>query len=298
MPLDPICRIPLSDPRYPALLAAIHDPPPILWIRGCQARLSSVMVAIVGSRSASPYGLEVAFRLAAELAGRGVTIVSGLARGIDSAAHRGALEGGGGTVAVFGCGVDVIYPREHARLAAQICEGGTLLTEFPPGTPPRAGHFPQRNRIISGLSRAVVIVEAAQKSGSLITARMALDQGRDVLAVPGNILSGRNSGAHALLRDGARLVESAEDVLDEIRMGAAVPGAPGSSPWLPASEDPILHGMIPGEPYDLDQLAALSGMNRVALLPRLLELEIGGAVQRADGGRFVRLHAAIPLAGS
>src|SRR5581483_6531070 len=214
-----IARISLGDARYPAALAAIPSPPPLLWIRGCADSLSGPMVAIVGSRAASPYALEVARRLAGDLARRNITIVGGMARGVDSAAHRGALEADGVTVAVFGCGVDVIYPPEHDALAADICRRGALISELPLETPPLRGFFPRRNRIISGLSLAIVIVEAAEKSGSLITARYALEQGREVLAVPGNILGGRNAGAHALLRDGARIVESADDVLEEIHLG-------------------------------------------------------------------------------
>src|SRR5438067_8006185 len=183
MDFDEILTIPLGDTRYPAALAAIHDPPPVLWTRGRADSLRGPMVAVVGSRAASPYAIQVARKLAADLARRHVTVVSGMARGVDSAAHEGALDGGGVTVAVFGCGVDVIYPREHAGLAARIREAGALISEFPPETPPLPPYFPQRNRIISGLALAVVIVEAAEKSGSLITARFALEQGREVLAV-------------------------------------------------------------------------------------------------------------------
>jgi DNA processing protein len=292
---DQILTIPLGDTRYPAALAAIHDPPPMLWTRGRAESLRGPMVAIVGSRAASPYALQVARKLGADLARRNVTVVSGMARGVDSAAHQGALDGGGATIAVFGCGVDVIYPPEHARLAARIRERGALISEFPPETPPLPPHFPQRNRIISGLSLAVVIVEAAKKSGSLITARFALDQGREVLAVPGNILGGRNSGAHALLRDGAKIVEGADDILEEIQTGMAdegrgMSGADESNSVDSASQDPVLRHMTFGEPYDLDELSALSGMDRIKLLQRLLELELAGAIQRVDGGRFVRFH--------
>ncbi len=214
-----ISAISRGDVRFPTALEAIHDPPETLWITGDVDALRAPSVAIVGSRAASPYALEVARRLGADLARRNVTVVSGMARGVDSAAHRGALEGGGVTIAVFGCGVDVIYPPEHRGLAARILERGALVSEFPPGTPPLRSYFPQRNRIISGLSLAVVIVEAAEGSGSLITADFALDQGRTVLAVPGNVLGGRNYGAHALLRDGAKLVECADDILEELPLG-------------------------------------------------------------------------------
>ena len=297
MSLD-ISVIALGDLQYPTALAAIHDPPPTLWIRGHIDALGSPSVAIVGSRAASPYAVEVAYRLGADLARRGVTVVSGMARGVDSAAHRGALDGGGVTVAVFGCGSDVIYPREHGPLAERICERGAIVTEFPPGTPPLKGHFPQRNRIISGLSLGVVIVEAAERSGSLITAHFALDQGRAVLAVPGNVLGRRNYGAHALLRDGAKLVECADDILEELSPGLVTSEArdqglriSGESKTVNlASQDPVLRRMADGESYDLDELSHVSGMDRVRLLPRLLELELGGAVRRIQGGRFVRFR--------
>jgi len=198
LPLFNVTAIWRDDLRYPTALAAISDPPETLWIRGHADALQAPCVAIVGSRVASPYALEVARQLGSDLARRNITVISGMARGVDSAAHRGALEGGGTTIAVFGCGVDVIYPREHAKLAEQICEHGALVSELPPGTMPLPYHFPNRNRIISGLSLAVVIVEAADKSGSPISAVCALKQGRDVLAVPGNILGGRKCGAHKL----------------------------------------------------------------------------------------------------
>lgn len=288
-----------GDLRYPTALAAIHDPPPTLWMTGQPDVLCTPSVAIVGSRAASPYALEVARRLGADLARRGVTVVSGMARGVDSAAHRGALDGDGVTIAVLGCGVDIVYPREHAALAARICERGALISEFPQGTPPLKHHFPQRNRIISGLSLAVVVVEAAKGSGSLITADFALEQGRAVLAVPGNVLGGRNYGAHALLRDGAKLVECADDILEELPPGIREQGL-GMRDWgsaqsepanrNPASQDPVLRRMTEGEAYDLDELSHLSGLDRVRLLPRLLELELGGAVRRIEGGRFVRFR--------
>ena len=290
-----ISSISRGDARYPTALAAIHDPPEQLWVKGDIDALQAPSVAIVGSRAASPYALEVARRLGADLARRNVTVVSGMARGVDSAAHVGALDGGGATIAVFGCGVDVIYPPEHAELADRMCERGALVSEFPPGMPPLSYNFPKRNRIISGLSLAVVVVEAAEGSGSLITADFALEQGRAVLAVPGNILGGRNVGAHALLRDGATLVECADDILEEMNLGigdrgSAIGGRKESNGTDPASQDPVLRCMTLGEPYDLDELANRSGMDRVRLLPRLLDLELGGALRRVDGGRFVRFR--------
>jgi DNA processing protein len=290
-----LARISSGHLSYPPALAAIHDPPGALWIRGSADALRAPAVAIVGSRAASPYGREVARRLGADLARRRITVVSGMARGIDAAAHLGALDAGGSTIAVLGCGADVIYPAEHGALAERICERGALISEFPPGTPPLAFHFPRRNRIISGLCLAVVVVEAAEGSGSLITADFALEQGRAVLAVPGNVLGGRNQGAHALLRDGAKLVESADDILDEIPQGMrdwglGISHAAEPKAASPASQDPILKSMTDGEPYDLDELSEVCGVDRVRLLPRLLELELGGAVRRVDGGRFVRFR--------
>lgn len=294
-----ISAISKGDIRFPTALAAIHDPPQTLWIHGDVDALGAPAVAIVGSRAASAYALEVARRLGADLARRHVTVVSGMARGVDSAAHRGALEAGGITIAVFGCGVDVIYPPEHRGLAARIAERGALVSEFPPGMPPLKSHFPQRNRIISGLSLAVVIVEAAEGSGSLITADFALEQGRTVLAVPGNVLGGRNYGAHALLRDGAKLVESADDILEELPPALTQPVAGNREPRLDgsasasrkaASHDPVLRSMDEGDTYDLDEIADRSGVDRMKLLPRLLELELAGAVRRIEGGRFVRFR--------
>jgi DNA processing protein len=283
-----------SDADYPVALTTIADPPAVLWLCGRVDALLVPSVAIVGSRAASPYGLSVAEQLASDLATSGVAIVSGLARGVDSAAHRGAVAAGGVTIAVLGSGVDVIYPPEHASLAREIAKQGAVISEFAPGTPPLPMFFPRRNRIISGLSRAVVVIEASDKSGSLITARCALEQGRDVLAVPGNVLSGRNRGAHALLRDGARMVESADDVLEELGMSRRSPLDPiptpaGQQPGLQRCADPVLASLPAGEPCDLDAIAERTGLNTARLLPRLFDLELQGLVRRIGGGRFVRV---------
>jgi DNA processing protein len=289
-----ITPVPWSDPAYPPALSAIIDPPPVLWLRGQVAALEAPAVAIVGSRAATPYGLAVGEQLAADLAAHGVVIVSGLARGVDSAAHRGALAAAGCTVAVLGSGADVVYPREHEALAREIEHHGAILSELVPGTPPQKHFFPQRNRVISGLSRAVVVIEAGEKSGSLITARCALEQGREVLAVPGNVLTGRNRGAHRLLRDGAKIVESADDILEELGTpGQGVgnhspPGRPGNGPPTPL-EDPVLACFTAGEPSDLDAIVERTGLSTARLLPRLFELELRGRVRRAGGGRFVRV---------
>ena len=272
-----------NDASYPATLSAISDPPPVLWVRGNPAALTSRAVAIVGSRAGSPYALAVAETLAADLAARGILVVSGLARGVDSAAHRGALAAKGATAAVLGSGADVIYPAEHRDLSREIERDGAIVSELVPGTPPQKQFFPMRNRIISGLSRAVLIVEAGEKSGSLITARSALEQGREVLAVPGNVLSGRNRGGHALLKDGAKIVESADDILEEL--GLPSPKSRGAN----EPEDPVLAGLPAGESCDLDIIAERTGLQSARLLPRLFELELAGLIRRVGGGRFARI---------
>ena len=287
---DGIGVIAWNDPRFPAALLTISDVPPVLWYRGTLEALNAPAIAIVGSRSASAVALDIAARIGADLAARGVVVVSGLARGVDSAAHRGAVARGR-TVAVLGCGVDVMYPREHASLAQEIVTHGTIVSEFPPGTAPLKFHFPMRNRVISGLCHAVVVIEASERSGSLITAACALDQGREVMAVPGNVLSGRNRGGHALIRDGAKIVENADDILEEFdcKLAPAGMSGPCSSHSIETTcVDPILEHMREGEAYELAALGALIDADGVRLLPRLLELELQGLVQRADGGRFMR----------
>ena len=292
-----IAAIRSDDPAYPPLLRAIADPPPVLWVRGALDALNRPAVAIVGSRAATPYAMEVAARLAAELAGRQVVVVSGLARGVDGAAHRGSVEAGGHTIAVLGSGPDVIYPREHDALAASICRNGALVSELGPGAPPLPEHFPLRNRLISGISLGVVVVEASEKSGSLITARCALEQGRDVMAVLGSVLGGRNRGSHALLKDGAKVVETADDILEEL-------GWPGSSgqprPDRPLPEvkissntliqDELLSKLTPGEAYDLDVLSATVDVDAATLLPRLTEWELRGQLIKVPGGRYRLAH--------
>jgi DNA processing protein len=279
-----------NDAAFPAALLTIPDCPPALWFRGSLECLDAPAVAIVGSRAATAVALEAASRMAAALAALGITVVSGLARGVDSAAHRGAL-GPGRTTAVLGSGPDRIYPSEHRRLAREIAVGGAVLSEYPPGTPPLPFHFPMRNRLISALSRAVVVIEAAQDSGSLITAACALEQGREVMAVPGNVLTGRNRGGHALIRDGATIVESAEDVVAALGLTTvhAAATAAGTTDNSVLSTDPVLAGMDAGEPYDLDALAGVSGLDAPRLIPRLMDLELKGLLRRIGGGRFVRL---------
>ena len=287
-----------NDPRMPSQLMAISDVPPALWYRGSLDCLDAPAVAIVGSRAASSVALETARRLAAELALRGITVVSGLARGVDSAAHRGALESGpstslraGRTIAVLGSGVDHIYPAEHTELAARIAEKGLVVSEYPPGAPPLPHRFPMRNRLISGLSRAVVVIEASDKSGSLITASCAAEQGRDVMAVPGNVLSGRNRGGHALIRDGAKIVECADDIVAELGFGPAAQidaGSGASGNGSTSSGDPVLRRMEAACAYDLDELAGACGLDTPRLLTHLADLELRGLIRRVEGGRFIR----------
>jgi len=281
------------EPDYPVYIREIVDPPVVLWIDGATEILNRPAVAIVGSRDALTASLEVARRLARGLAEEGLTIVSGLARGIDTAAHQGALEGGGTTVAVLGSGLGRIYPAVNVALARRIAETGAVVTELPPYSPPLPVHFPMRNRIISGLSRGTIVVEASEDSGSLITARQALDQNRSVMAVPGGTLAGRHRGCHALLKDGARLVESVEDVLDELNWPRQAPAkAANSLNHLQLSD--LEANMAAGEPYSADQLAGVTGRTVPELLTDLSLLELSGRVTRTTGGQFMRLTGAAP----
>jgi DNA processing protein len=268
----------LGSSRYPPLLAQISNPPKQVWIRGDSSVCDKTAVAIVGARAASREGKAVAMQIAADLARAGVIVVSGMARGIDSAAHQGALDGGGKTVAVLGTGIDVVYPAENADLAEHIAANGALLSEFPPGTAPIDFHFPRRNRIISGLSRAVVVIEAAEKSGSLITAREAADQNRDVMAVPGSLTGGRFRGSHALLRDGAKLVESAVDILQELGISSGPPIGSGSPQVVE---------------FTVDDISRELKISVGEALGRLLEWELAGEIQRVGLGRFIRSRSKV-----
>ena len=290
--MDLTCLDPAS-PGFPKSLTDIPDPPRQLWLRGRVSALARPAVAIVGSRRASPSSLEIARRLAADLARIGLTIVSGLARGCDGAAHQGALDAGGITVAVLGSGADVIYPPEHAPLAEAIAGTGAVISEFPPGSPPLPHHFRLRNRLISGMSRGVVVIEANDRSGSLITAGCALAQGREVMVVPGTVLAGRNRGGHQLIRDGAALVETAEDVL-AVLVGAT-PASEASAPLVPEGPEPrdaegiaVLAALDPSDPPDFDGVVRVTGLPAPTVLTRLAELELSGAIARVAGGRFVR----------
>lgn len=281
-----------AHPAYPPLLATIVDPPLLLWVRGDLAVLDAPAVALVGSRLANAAGREVAFRLAADLAACGVVVASGFARGIDAAAHRGALSTGR-SLAVLGCGLDRAYPKDHGQLRLDLAASGALISEFPPGALPMAHHFPLRNRILSGVCRAVVVVQATVRSGSLITARLALEQGREVMAVPGDVRTGASAGGHALIRDGARLVERVSDILEELGWTPATgPGAqsdariePGSGGLQGRSSLPEILAREDG--VTLDDLLAETGRNSADLLGELLDLELTGQVRRDEGGRFL-----------
>jgi DNA processing protein len=282
----------LADPAYPPALANIADPPPLLYLRGRPELLTAPALAMVGSRNATEQGKSNAEVFAEALSRAGLTIVSGLALGIDAAAHRGALAGIGSTVAVIGTGADLVYPARNAELARRIAAEGCVVSEYALGTPPLAHNFPRRNRIISGLAAGVLVVEAAAKSGSLITAQLAAAQGRDVFAIPGSIHSALAKGCHALIKEGAKLVESAADVLGELRMsplamgaGRAAAAAPQPSPAGQAVLAAMAH-----EPVDPDTLArrCASAPGELSLL--LLELELAGQVERLPGGLFQRIR--------
>jgi DNA processing protein len=292
-----------DDVEYPAHLRGLPDAPDTLHVRGALAERDALAIAVVGSRRATPYGLEVAETLAADLAARGVTIVSGLARGIDTAAHRGALRVGGRTVAVLGSGVDVVYPQENGRLAEEIATHGALLSQFAPGTPPLPHHFPTRNAVIAGLSLAVVVVEAAERSGSLITARLAAELGREVLAVPGRVTAAESRGANRLIQDGAALALGWEDVVAALpekwkacldtsgriesgpersaaREGAAARGSAASRRVLE---------MLGEDPIEIDHVIERSGLGAGPVSAALLDLELEGRVRQIEGKRFVRV---------
>ena len=287
--------IPCTDPRYPAMLLETSGAPLALFCQGDTDLLPLPQVAIVGARSATPQGIENARAFAAELARRGLVVTSGLALGIDGAAHQGALEADGYTLAVFGTGLDRVYPARHRELAHRIADKGLLVSEFAPGTPGKAEHFPRRNRIISGLSLGVLVVEAAQDSGSLITARLATEQGRDVFAIPGSIHNPMARGCHRLIRQGAKLVETVDDILEEI--------APHLRRLLPSSAAAASPAAVPAEPADsavmtalgdeslaFDDLLTRCNMAFDTLSAALLRLELDGKVATAAGGRYQRLN--------
>jgi DNA processing protein len=283
--------ITLADDDYPRSLLETPDPPVLLYVKGDPALLNRPAIAIVGSRNGSRQGEANAEAFATALAAAGLTVVSGLALGIDAAAHRGALAGRGSTIAVIGTGADRIYPAANEALTREIAARGVVISEFPLGTPAVAANFPRRNRLIAGLARGCLVVEAAERSGSLITARLSAENGREVFAIPGSIHSPLAKGCHRLIRQGAKLVESAEDILEELRWEAVVAPAPralrrtGSSA---APTDPVL-AALGHDPTDLDTLAERTGLSAAELLAALLPLELAGRVSQLPGGRYQRL---------
>jgi DNA processing protein len=308
---DPLARriLTLGDPLYPQLLLQTEDPPPLLYAIGRPAvwagnllnAQAHACVAVVGSRNPSPQGIVNARQFARTLAQAGLTIVSGMALGVDGAAHEGALAGARAeslaTVAVVGTGLDRVYPKQHRALAHQIADRGVLLSEFALGTTPLAAHFPQRNRIISGLSRGTLVVEAALQSGSLITARMANEQGREVFAIPGSIHTSQARGCHALIKQGAKLVECAEDVLEELQWGGGLrmpactnpDSEPKAQPRTSEPPESALLQALGNEPTTLDALQARTGLPARELLAQLMTLELQGVAARLPGGMFQRL---------
>lgn len=276
----------LQDERYPALLKTIHDPPPELYVRGDIAVLQRPQIAIVGSRKASPAALRLAQILAGQLTSAGLCVCSGLALGIDGAAHRGAIAANGQSVAVMATGIDRLYPSRHRALAVELEQSGCLITEFPPGTPPRRNNFPQRNRLISGLSLGVVVVEAALRSGSLITARTGMEQGREVFALPWSMLHEGGAGCLQLLRDGAKMVQSVEDILEELgplytlqQKGALEPTVAKAS-----SVSTSLLALVGYEVCSLDSLVGASGQSVVQVQQELSLMELAGEIERTAGG--------------
>lgn len=282
--------IAFDDPQYPPLLRALGDPPLALYCCGAVALLATPQLAIVGSRNPTPGGLDNAGAFARHLADAGLTITSGLALGIDGAAHQGALAGGGGTIAVFGTGVDRVYPPRHRPLAHSIVNaGGLLLSEFALGSPPKREHFPRRNRLISGLALGVLVVEAAVQSGSLITARLAGEQGREVFAIPGSIHSPLARGCHALIRQGAKLVETANDILEELRWQPrpiVEARAVGPIELGPREAECLQH--MGFDPIDVDTLVERSGLTTDVVSSMLTAMELRGLITAYPGGKFLR----------
>jgi DNA processing protein len=285
----------LGQPGYPDLLAAIPDPPLLLYIKGCPDLLAGPALAIVGSRNASSQGKANALAFAEALSRAGLAIVSGLALGVDAAAHEGALKGAGSTVAVIGTGPDLVYPARNRALCERIAADGCIVSAYPVGTPPLPGNFPKRNRIISGLAAGVLVVEAAAQSGSLITARQAAEQGRDVFAIPGSIHAALSKGCHLLIREGAKLVDGAGDVLEAMAWSPLagrrpLPRLPAPPPEAASSAgDDSLLAALGHDPVEPDTLLALVGGTPGELSTRLLLLELAGTVERLPGGQFQRV---------
>ena len=276
-----------SDVEYPQLLRRCYDPPPFLFYRG-RMQSDAVCLAVVGSRHATPYGRNVARFFSERLSRCGVTIVSGAARGIDAAAHEGALAGGGATIAVLGSGVDVAYPPENARLIEQIAQTGCVMSEYPPGTPPAAGRFPARNRIVAGMSVAVLVVEAAEKSGALITADLAMEENRDVYAIPGSVFSAASRGAHRLIQQGARLISSVDDILDELGLPRSDVNRTMSSENS-AAEKSVLAALSPEQSMTVEEIIQALDVEAAALQVILLQLELSGQVEKDRSMRYIKV---------
>ncbi len=281
--------ITFMDQSYPNNLRQIFDPPPLLYVRGDLKPEDELAISIVGSRLTSNYGRMITERIAGDLARHGVTIVSGMARGIDSAAHKGALSAGGRTIAVLGCGVDIVYPPENHHLFDEITAHGAVISEFPISTPPEGSNFPRRNRIISGLSLGVVVVQADSRSGSLITAGLALEQNRDVFAVPGNVGTAGSRGTNRLIKQGAKLIESAEDILEEVlpRFQHRVLEREERKPFLEEDEERVFC-LLEDEPIHIDSIIAQTRMSPSRVSTILLQLELKGLVQQLSGKRFIK----------
>ncbi|SBT08179.1 Protein smf [Candidatus Accumulibacter aalborgensis] len=277
----------LADPSYPQALLQIPDPPTLLYVRGRLELLNEPALAIVGSRNPTPQGVQNAERFATALAEAGLSVVSGLALGIDAAAHRGALSVAGNTVAFIGTGIDRIYPAANRQLALDIAARGAMVSEFSLGTPPAAANFPRRNRLLSGFSRGALVVEATVDSGSLITARLAAEQGREVFAVPGSIHSPQSRGCHKLIKQGAKLVETVQDILDEIGWASVPPKAAAASDSSSKAGD--LLPSVGFDPCSLDDIARRSNLTADAVSVMLLHLELDGQVASLPGGRYQRI---------
>ena len=279
-----------GDAAFPPLLLQTADPPLLLYVQGDASRLAQAAVAVVGSRHPTPQGSQNAKAFAAALGAHGYVVVSGLATGIDAAAHEGALSAAAGTVAVVGTGLDRVYPPRHRDLAHRIAGHGALVSEFAPGTPPLPEHFPQRNRIIAGLTLGTLVVEAAVQSGSLITARLAAEANREVFAIPGSIHSPQSKGCHALLKQGAKLVETAQDIIEELRGSSPAQAVLPLSPVAPAAPtDPLLEA-LGHDPVTMDALIARTGWPAAELSARLMALELDGLAARLPGGLYQRIH--------
>ena len=288
----------LNSPGYPALLRAIYDPPPVLYYQGTEPVGFPLAIAVVGTRTVSNYGKQVTHRLCSQLASRGVTLVSGMARGVDTLVHRAALENGMSTLAVFGCGLDYTYPPENRNLRSSIVQSGCVISEFPVSTRPDRNNFPARNRVISGLSLGTVVIEAGEKSGALITADFALEQGREVFAVPGNINSPNSKGTNNLIRSGAKMVLGVDSILEELpgEIRALLDHATVNPPALPddlsQNEKKLLSVMTASE-TPIDILIAQSGLSAAEVSATLVELELRNLVRQTDGKKFINNHAEV-----